>query len=104
MRFDADDAVHRLLAPLSWRFRLAIPSLVAAILLVIRLVGWAFSSAAPPADPGESPGESPGGVSGGGFVGEFGVVFAVLVGFACVGGALMPDSGITADFRDEWDR
>jgi hypothetical protein len=104
VRFDADDAVRRLLAPLSWRFRLTIPSLVAAVLVVIRIVGWAFGSAAPPAVPGEAPGESPGEFPGGGFIGEFGVVFVVLVGFACVGGALMPDSGITADFRDEWDR
>ena len=95
----------RLLAPLSWRFRCAIPALVAAVLGCVRLVGWAFASATPSAPAAGHTGDPAGEEAGsGGVVGEFGVAFLVLVTLASLGGFLMPDSGITPDFRDEWDR
>ena len=99
LKYDADDAVRRLLAPGGWRLRLAAPALVAAVLAFVRLAAWLLgAAAASPAAKGPT-GEdgAPGGGGGGTTVvgsREFASVGVVLVLLAAGGGLLMPVSPV----------
>ena len=90
IRYDADDALLRLLSPSTWRFRMFVPGVVGAVLLLVRLVASLLSY---------SEGSE---VGGGGS--SFWLISFLLVGAAAVTAAFMPDSGITPSYRDEWDR